>query len=415
MQGMRGSPVSGRTFLAWILGVALGIGCNCGMTTGSTGSGAGGGTANAGGGSASGGSGGSSGTGGGTGSNQCVPPCGAGFTCSATGHCITPGTCSSNLDCADGKICEPDGGTCVPGSSCGSTAVNGGNATPNLIIALDRSCSMTSKIAGKTKWAIAVDAISQLTSSYQGKVRFGLTLFPDTVTPNCEQSTIPIPIGDANEGTIQARLAAALDAGNAEYPKGPCVTNIDTGVQQAATDPGLSDPTHRGFVLLITDGKQSGCSAGGGNNGTEAAIGTLRQTKGVDTFVVAFDNTGGIDVPSLNRFADAGGQLAPTARDGGFLFFNASDQASLQAALALIGGRTLGCSYLLTQTPPDPSRLFVFFDKNQVSRDPAHQQGWDYDAAKNQVVFYGMSCDTLKAGGVTKLDIVYGCPNPGIN
>ena len=51
----------------------------------------------------------------------------------------------------------------------------------------------------------------------------------------------------------------------------------------------------------------------------------------------------------------------------------------------------------------------------QVNRDGAHQQGWDYDAAKNQVVFYGMACDTLKAGGVAKLDIVYGCPNPGIN
>jgi len=31
------------------------------------------------------------------------------------------------------------------------------------------------------------------------------------------------------------------------------------------------------------------------------------------------------------------------------------------------------------------------------------------------VTFYGAACDKLKAGSVAKLDIVYGCPSPGIN
>ncbi len=253
-----------------------------------------------------------------------------------------------------GNICEPDGGTCVPGSSCGSTQVNAGSVSPSMIIALDRSCSMTSKIGTRTKWEIAVEAVNRLTTTYKGKVRFGLTMFADTVMPNCAQGAIPIPIGDNNEMAIQDRLNKALDAGEIEYPKGPCVTNIDTGIQQAATDPGLNDPGHRGFMLLITDGAQSGCNAGGGNTGTELAIDTLRKQKGVNTFVVAFENTGANDVPSLTRFADAGGEIAPTAGDGGYLFFNAQDQASLQAALDVIGGRTLGCNYALTQAPPDP-------------------------------------------------------------
>ena len=312
-----------------------------------------------------------------------------------------------------GLICSPDGGTCVPGSSCGSTAVNAGNVAPNIIIALDRSCSMTAKVGTKTKWEIAVEAISLLTNTYKGKAQFGLLMFPDTVAPSCGQGAIPILIGPNNEMAIQLRLQAALDAGNLEYPKGPCVTNIDTGIQQAATDPGLSDPAHTGFVLLLTDGAQSACSLGGGNNGTELAIHNLRTQKGVDTFVIGFDNSGGIDIPSLTRFADAGGQLAPTAADGGFLFFNAQDQVSLQAALDVIGGRTLTCDYALTQIPPDPSKLFVFFDRVQVLKDPSHLNGWDYDSARNQVKFYGAACAKLKAGQVAKLDIVYGCP--GIN
>ena len=89
------------------------------------------------------------------------------------------------------------------------------------------------------------------------------------------------------------------------------------------------------------------------------------------------------------------------------------DQVSLQAALDVIGGRTLTCDYALTQIPPDPSKLFVFFDRVQVLKDPSHLNGWDYDSARNQVKFYGAACAKLKAGQVAKLDIVYGCP--GIN
>jgi hypothetical protein len=389
--------------------LAVAYSCNCGPGTGGTGGGSGGGSS-VGGGSATGGG---SSSGGGGGTTACVPACTAPQFCSVAGHCLDAGRCGGNDDCAMGNICAVDGGVCVPGSSCGSTAVNGGNVAPNLIIALDRSCSMTSKVGTKTKWEIAVEAINQLTTTYKGQARFGLTLFPDTLTPNCGQGAIPIPIGPNNETAIQARLLADLDAGNLEYPKGPCVTNIDTGIQQAASDPALSDPTRRGYVLLITDGAQSGCTMGGGNNGTELAIHNLRTQKNVDTFVVGFDNAGGIDIPSLNRFADAGGQLAPTALDGGYLFFNAQDQASLQAVLNLIGGRTLGCDYALTMAPPDSSKLFVFFDAAQIARDGTHMSGWDYDATRNQVTFYGAACTKLKAGQVTKLDIVYGCP--GIN
>ena len=41
--------------------------------------------------------------------------------------------------------------------------------------------------------------------------------------------------------------------------------------------------------------------------------------------------------------------------------------------------------------------------------------GVNYTPVTNLVTFYGASCDELKNGQVTKLDIVYGCPNPPIN
>jgi hypothetical protein len=297
---------------------------------------------------------------------------------------------------------------------CGATQVNAGRVAPNLIIALDRSCSMRSRVGTKTKWQIAVDAITQLTRSNRDKIRFGLTMFPDTEGTACSQGMIPLPIRPGNETAIERRLTDALDAGHPDFPKGPCVTNIDTGVQQAATDPGLSDPTHPGFILLLTDGAQAGCTEGGSDMGTLATIRMLRMS-GVRTFVIGFDNQGGVDVPALNSFAEAGGEIAPSGLDGGAKFFNAEDEQTLRAAFDVIAGRTIGCTYALTTEPPDPNQLFVFFDKQQVAVDPMKMNGWSYSTMSKQVTFYGQACDRLRRGDVTKVDIVYGCPVPPIN
>lgn len=387
-------------FGAFVLGALVGLhGCNCG--TGPGGGDGGGG---------SGGAGGNGGAGGG-GAAQCDPACVAPQFCSAARVCIDSGTCRMNADCADGKICDPATNTCVPGSSCGSTEVTGGLAEPNLFISLDRSCSMTGRVAGLTKWEIAVAAINAMTTTYQNKIRFGLALFPDRVTPNCAQDAIPVPIDGGNEPRIRALLNGSLDAGTTWYPDGPCVTNIDTGMAQAASDPALRELNRKSYVLLITDGQQAGCALAGGDPGTTGIIRALRVDAGVSTFVVGFG--GGVDPAQMNIFADEGGV---PASDGGTRYYNAGDQASLSAALSAIGSRTLGCTYNLTQVPPDPSRIFVFFDNtNQIARDPGHADGWDYSAATNQVTFYGPTCASLQGGAVQDLDIVFGCPLPGIN
>jgi hypothetical protein len=375
----------------------------------------GGGTHGAGGGSAAGGSGGSSGGGGsGSGGGQgggtgggaaCAALCQTPKVCTPADRCLDVGACVDSFDCSAGYTCGADGG-CVVGGSCGSTHVDSARVEPNLIIALDRSCSMRQVIGGKSKWQSAVEAITGLTSGYQDQIRFGLTLFPDEDADKCGQGAIPVPIGDMNEAHIQSMLKSSLDAGDPLYPDGPCVTPIDTGVGQAATDPGLHDPAHPGFLVLITDGEQAGCNKDAGNADTLATITSLKSA-GVSTFVIGFNaGAGGVDVPALNSFAQAGGEPAPSAADGGYKFFLAQDQASLEAALAIVGGQSMSCAYDLSTAPPDPSKLYVFFNDMLVT-------GWSYDSANDRVVFTGALCDELKNGQVMKLDVVYGCP--GIN
>ena len=113
--------------------------------------------------------------------------------CSANGTCIPDGTCAIDDDCLPGMVCDASH-TCVPDGTCGSTEVTIAPIAPNVLIVLDRSCSMRNAVNGVPKWTSAVMAINQLTTNFDDEVRWGLTMFPDTVGGDCGQGAIPIPV-----------------------------------------------------------------------------------------------------------------------------------------------------------------------------------------------------------------------------
>lgn len=272
----------------------------------------------------------SSGTGGGLNNPTCDPPCQTPQFCSVEGQCIDEGTCLADGDCPFGGMCDP------------VTHLCSGCVPPNLLIVLDRSCSMTQDGGGMTKWEFAVAAIDQMTTTFAGQIRFGLTLFPDRVNPDCQQDQIPILVAPNTEPAIQTMLNAALVNSDPLFPDGPCVTNIDTAIEQAATqEPALDDPDRENYVLLLTDGRQAGCNAAGGDAGTTQIITDLLAMRGVATFVLGFGT--GVDPVQMNIFANAGG--VPT-NDTTCMppcnFYKAEDGASLQAALDSIAGQ-IGC------------------------------------------------------------------------
>lgn len=337
----------------------------------------------------------------------CDPPCIEGQICSVAHTCINAGTCISDVDCNAGLVCDPDTHTCKPGGGCGTMSTTVAAIPPNLLIVLDRSCSMTAKVGGTPKWNLAVDAVNKMTTDFTSHIRFGLTLFPDLDTPNCDQSAIPIPVAAGNESAIQTLLTASLSKNDKYYPDGPCVTNIDAGIHQASLETALMDAARQNYVLLITDGMQSsGCKTYGGDNGTTQMITDLYQQQKVATFVIGFG--GEVDPAQLNKFADAGG--VPTG-DPMTHFYKAEDGTSLDQALSSIATKTLSCTFALMDVPPDPSQIFVFLDQGTepLGRDTTHMSGWDYDASQNQITFYGATCDMLKAGTVSDLHVVFGC------
>jgi hypothetical protein len=339
--------------------------------------------------------------------NECNPPCTAPQVCSYAGVCIDPGTCAHDEDCEGDLVCDPVTKTCVVKDECGSQEIKADVVPPNLLLVLDRSCSMTGKVGSSNKWQIAVDALVKLTTTFKDKIRFGLSLFPDTTGDKCTQDAVAIPVGPGQESAIQALLTAALAKSDPNFPDGPCVTNIDTAMEQAAGHQPLKDTSRQSFVALITDGKQYGCKEAGGDSGTTQIITDLLGKDGVATFVVGFGN--GVDPDQLDIFAAAGGVPSgdPTNK-----FYKAEDQASLDQALAAIAQKAFGCVFTLEQVPELLDKIYVFFDDKEVPKDPTHQNGWDYDPATNKLTIYGQACKDLQAGKITDVDIVYGCKKP---
>jgi len=323
------------------------------------------------------------------------------------GPVALPG-CAKDSDCPTPLICDLASGSCAVKGMCGAQSVKATATPPNLLLVLDRSCSMRVKLGwgGQSKWETAVNALTKLVSTYQGRIRFGLTLFPDTKGSSCTQDAVPVPVAPATEGKILPLLKSSLAHGDPNYPNGPCVTNIDTAMQQAATEPALADSSRSSFVLLITDGKQALCLTGGGDNGTAQTIKSLAQKK-VSTFVVGFGT--GISPYWLNIFADAGGKPSGGPVDR---FYKAEDQTSLETALTSIANTAMGCQFTLAQVPATLQQVYVLLDSKTLPQDKTHKDGWDYDPSTKQVTLFGNACKSVQSGQVQQVDILLGCEAP---
>jgi hypothetical protein len=317
--------------------------------------------------------------------------------------------CFVDADCGLGKRCEA--GMCID-NNCGGETLDLTYVPPNLLLVVDRSCSMRqppSATVTDSKWKIAVASIKHVINMYDVDIRWGLTLFPDITADSCTQQDFPFPLADGNGPGIKLLLSAALAAADPLYPDFPCVTNIDTGITQAATDPALTDPTRESYIMLVTDGAQSaGCTVGGGDAGSEAAVQQLFGA-GIKTFVIGFG--GAVDAVQLDKLAVAGG--AP--QSGATKYYRADTAGELDQALSSIANQVVGCSYLVDPPPEDVAQTYVWFDATElVPRDPSHMAGWDYDPATQLITLYGAYCMRLKTHAVTKVDVIFGCPSPPV-
>src|SRR5262245_14444176 len=125
------------------------------------------------------------------------------------------------------------GGSAATGGNCGAEEFTIDAVVPNVFISLDRSCSMKGPV-GNPKWTAPVNAVSAMLPQLSGKVNWGLGLFPVSQGEACVQNTPQFQVKPGNEAGITQLLTNALQLSDPYYSDGPCVTNIDTAIQQAS-------------------------------------------------------------------------------------------------------------------------------------------------------------------------------------
>jgi hypothetical protein len=95
-----------------------------------------------------------------------------------------------------------------------------------------------------------------------------------------------------------------------------------------------------------------------------------------------------------------------------FCYYPATSPTELLTAFQNISGSIASCSFQLTEVPPNPQALGVYWDDGHgnpssqaIPADPVN--GWQYVTNTNTMNFYGTSCAMIKSGSTP--DIVPGC------
>ena len=170
---------------------------------------------------------------------------------------------------------------------------------PRVMLTVDRSSSMLGLAAdGLTKWDAAETAIGEVTSAYEGRIDFGLQVFP---YPNrCEPGHVVLDFGPhASMDVVDALGGPPPGAGN--------YTPMAQTLDEAGATLGTSGAG--AHLILITDGWQWCDPYVSSTRFTPVAAVERLRAQGITVHVVGFGAS--VDPVTLNRAAVAAGTAIP--------------------------------------------------------------------------------------------------------
>lgn len=373
------------------------------------------------------------------------------------------GGCMADTDCTNpaNPKCDMESGLCGP--DCGDVNVTLEAEPPPVMLVLDKSGSMVTNswdhdsdpgTPVETRWATLHRVTTFVLNGFENGIDFGAQLFPSTAA--CPQSNCyngdaclvnaapevgiagsngaailaGIPVASAGAGVIKggtparAGILSAVDALNASANVGqPSIIFVTDGAANCGTDTTCVDAFNCPLLEVYDTALETEVAAA-------FASGITTYVVGIDIIDAVVGTGPGEGIPTanpneeLNKVALAGGAPAMGGADS---FYNATNEAELQAALELIVGEVATCSIDLTKppnTPPTQEQIdqnkVVFDIGGDVPRldgvDLATCQGgtvdgWIWVVEGELVEFCGSFCDTLKSTGV--VDGTYECPGVG--
>lgn len=328
----------------------------------------------------------------------------------------------------DGPGDEPDGGNPwddVPGCTGDTVVVD--VRTPNVMLVLDRSGSMTRNVWApsgggqpETRWRSLHGVVTDLVSTFDDRVNFGASLFPtdgidgEVFEAACAVAdAAEVPIGPHNG----AAVLAAMPAAHAQTVGGTPATGGVLNALDALGDVAQDEPA---AMVLVTDGIAN-CADPDDvhryDDGLAEAVKDAYGHDGIRTYVVgidisdAVDGTAGVNPrDALDDVARSGG--AP--RPGEDAFYGVSSAAELTAAMGSIATQ-IECTIPLPEPPSEPNFMRVRVGGTTVDhvQDCAAGDGWRFSSAGSYdtIELCGSVCADVRAQG--QLETQYSCPPEG--
>jgi hypothetical protein len=298
-------------------------------------------------------------------------------------------------------------------ANCGSQTNSTTKQPADVLLVLDRSGSMGDDIAEDCKclstgnsssrpcadlnactdrWSTVSSAINATVSSTPD-IHWGLKLFSTPGGSSCNVSNrVEVAIGPDSASGIQEQIASTSPQNNT-----PTAQAIKAAVGYLN---GVSDPGNK-VILLATDGQPNCASGGSSTPNVDATIAEIAAAKeaGYQVYVIGI----GPSVGNLNNFAQAGGTGE---------YFPATSPQQLADALAQISSVVASCSFTLAKPPTgaDLTNVAVYLDKNLVKQDA--DNGWSFGANSQTIVLNGDTCEKVKSGQATNVQVVFGCETP---
>jgi hypothetical protein len=315
----------------------------------------------------------------------------------------TSGTVSWKLD--GGSPVKP-----ASTSNCGNSASSMTQLPADLLLVLDRSGSMTNSISDDDpcdptsgtcaeRWATSIAAMRTVLANSPTSIRWGLKFFSTpgltggsgSTPPGCVvTSEVEVPVGPNNADAIIASITTTSPNYN---------TPTRAAIEVAASYLKTVQDGRSKYILLATDG-QPNCPAAG----DVATASDLQPAMDA----IANAHAAGIAVYVIGVGPSAGNLDEMASRGGTGKFYPALSPQALTAALNAIVGTVASCVYTMSATPPDPTNLGVYLDKQLVLESST--DGWTL-SSPNAVTFHGPTCDRIKAGAYSAVQVLFGCPD----
>jgi hypothetical protein len=324
--------------------------------------------------------------------------------------------CASDLDCTDkGGVCHahqacpgPDpltpGVRCRPGAASPPTCPGGAMCVPT------GACSVSG--------ALCTNIGEECPAGAGTCDAFPRSCIPGDGAAACDPASYETPA--VAIGELPGTQGPLLRALNARYPDGG--TPMSPAVQGALAHLRghlAVNPTHKGVMVLVTDGTPSGC---GEIPDVAAHLAVARlSTPSINTHVIGLFFNRAMVKPKLDQLASAGGSSQAIVLQPG-----TDLTAQLQEALTRIRGG-LACEYripTLLSGRIDPAKVNLHYTGEGTSEDIPYVErpdrcdpmrgGWYYDVppgmgVPTRILTCEDTCRRFRASETGKVDLVFGC------